>query len=400
MPMLAPPARRACEGEARCGRGSGRRGGGGRHRVLGGANRLRPRRRSAAGCARRDPSPCLVPFHGFHRRATASRDTPPLPADSRYPCARSAPGSLSRRCRVETRRSGDRRSECSASPAAEAHPRRGNSFGPVGRCLRCHLRSLLTHLKCARSGARRRLGLGRRRRTRSCLPEGGIVAASDPFGSRAPLGPGLPDYYSLSALLRSGTAEPALDLVRMPVTVKILLENVLRHAGEGIVREADVAALAAWRPARPPSLAPARWRSRSCQPGSSSRTSPASRPWWTWRPCATRWPIWAATRPASTRSCPPIWSSTTRSRSIATAPPTSFAFNVEREYERNGERYQLLRWAQTAFDDLRGVPPGTGIVHQVNLEYLLRWSRAAANRTGRARSPSRYPGRDGLPHPR
>ena len=74
------------------------------------------------------------------------------------------------------------------------------------------------------------------------------MAASDPFGSRAPLGPGLPDYYSLSALLRSGTAEPALDLVRMPVTVKILLENVLRHAGEGIVREADVAALAAWRP--------------------------------------------------------------------------------------------------------------------------------------------------------
>ena len=48
----------------------------------------------------------------------------------------------------------------------------------------------------------------------------------------------------------------------------------------------------------------------------------------------------------------------------------AFAFNVEREYERNGERYQLLRWAQTAFRDLRVVPPGTGIVHQVNLEYL------------------------------
>src|SRR6266550_4564486 len=50
--------------------------------------------------------------------------------------------------------------------------------------------------------------------------------------------------------------------------------------------------------------------------------------------------------------------------------PGSFAFNVEREYERNGERYQLLRWAQTAFRDLRVVPPGTGIVHQVNLEFL------------------------------
>ena len=48
----------------------------------------------------------------------------------------------------------------------------------------------------------------------------------------------------------------------------------------------------------------------------------------------------------------------------------SYAFNVEREYERNGERYQLLRWAQTAFRNMRIVPPGTGIVHQVNLEYL------------------------------
>ena len=52
--------------------------------------------------------------------------------------------------------------------------------------------------------------------------------------------------------------------------------------------------------------------------------------------------------------------------------PDAFAFNVEREYERNGERYQLLRWAQTAFRDLRVVPPGTGIVHQVNLEYLAQ----------------------------
>ena len=48
----------------------------------------------------------------------------------------------------------------------------------------------------------------------------------------------------------------------------------------------------------------------------------------------------------------------------------AFAGNVEREYERNGERYALLRWAQQAFDNFRVVPPGTGIVHQVNLEYL------------------------------
>src|SRR5436853_3248817 len=48
----------------------------------------------------------------------------------------------------------------------------------------------------------------------------------------------------------------------------------------------------------------------------------------------------------------------------------SFARNVEREYERNSERYGLLRWGQQAFRNFRVVPPGTGIVHQVNLEYL------------------------------
>src|SRR5207245_3592160 len=48
----------------------------------------------------------------------------------------------------------------------------------------------------------------------------------------------------------------------------------------------------------------------------------------------------------------------------------SFATNVKREYERNGERYGLLRWSQSAFQNFRVVPPGMGIVHQVNLEYL------------------------------
>jgi aconitate hydratase len=50
----------------------------------------------------------------------------------------------------------------------------------------------------------------------------------------------------------------------------------------------------------------------------------------------------------------------------------AFERNVEIEYERNGERYQFLRWGQTAFDDFKVVPPGTGIVHQVNIEHLAR----------------------------
>ncbi len=53
----------------------------------------------------------------------------------------------------------------------------------------------------------------------------------------------------------------------------------------------------------------------------------------------------------------------------------SFFFNVEMEYKRNSERYALLRWAQESFQNFRVVPPGTGIVHQVNLEYLARSSQ-------------------------
>jgi aconitate hydratase len=52
--------------------------------------------------------------------------------------------------------------------------------------------------------------------------------------------------------------------------------------------------------------------------------------------------------------------------------PDAFERNVELEYQRNGERYQFLRWGQTAFDDFKVVPPGTGIVHQVNIEHLAR----------------------------
>ncbi|MGZ6267726.1 MAG: aconitate hydratase, partial [Candidatus Limnocylindrales bacterium] len=70
---------------------------------------------------------------------------------------------------------------------------------------------------------------------------------SDPFGARTPLGAGLPSFYRLEALHKTGPV-PALDLGELPVTVKILLENVLRHAGGGIVREQDVAALAGWKP--------------------------------------------------------------------------------------------------------------------------------------------------------
>ncbi|WP_343573462.1 aconitate hydratase AcnA [Mycobacterium sp.] len=60
----------------------------------------------------------------------------------------------------------------------------------------------------------------------------------------------------------------------------------------------------------------------------------------------------------------------------------AFERNVELEYERNGERYQFLRWGQSAFDDFKVVPPGTGIVHQVNIEYLARTVMTRADAHG------------------
>src|SRR5207302_5182772 len=65
----------------------------------------------------------------------------------------------------------------------------------------------------------------------------------------------------------------------------------------------------------------------------------------------------------------------------AFASRVAFARNVELEVERNRERYAYLKWGQTAFDNLRVVPPGTGICHQVNLEYL---ARVVESRDGRA----------------
>ena len=186
----------------------------------------------------------------------------------------------------------------------------------------------------------------------------------DPFGARASLGPGAPRPLPAE---RPG-ARLGLDLGRVPVTVKILLENVLRHAGGGIVRPADVETLARWRPGaaagerrRAPVHAGAGHPPGLHRASRRSSTSP---------PCATRWPTSAAI-PARVNPLVPADLVIDHSVQVDRfGTPGAFAFNVEREYERNGERYRLLRWAQTAFRDLRVVPPGTGIVHQVNLEYL------------------------------
>jgi aconitase A len=182
---------------------------------------------------------------------------------------------------------------------------------------------------------------------------------TDPFAARGPLGAGLPDIYRL------GVLADRLDLDRAPVTLKILLENALRHAGSGPVSAADVETLASWRPGRPAAaeipFMPARVVLQD----------------FTGVPAVVDLAVMRDAMaelggdPAVVNPLVPADLVIDHSVQVdAFGTPAAFAFNVEREYERNGERYQLLRWAQTAFRGFRVVPPGTGIVHQVNLEHL------------------------------
>ncbi len=208
------------------------------------------------------------------------------------------------------------------------------------------------------------------------------------FGARAPLGPGLPDLYRLDALPRAGIGL-GVDLGRMPVTLRILLENALRHAGGGIVREEDVTALAAWRPGG---------GGEAEIPFMPSRVVLQD---FTGVPAVVDLAVMRDAMadlggdPARVNPLVPADLIIDHSVQVdAWGGVGAFQLNVDREYERNGERYQLLRWAQTAFRDLRVVPPGTGIIHQVNLEYLATVVADRADADGRVAFPDTLVGTD------
>ena len=172
---------------------------------------------------------------------------------------------------------------------------------------------------------------------------------------------GAVQYYSLAAL-----SERGIDLTRLPYSVKVLLENVLRHVDGINVTEEDALALARWDPT---AGAPAR-----VFPFMPARVVLQD---FTGVPAVVDL---AAMRAAVSRLGgdagrvnPLVQTDLVIDHSVQVdvyASLTALARNVEFEYERNGERYALLRWAQQAFDGFQVVPPGTGIIHQVNLEYL------------------------------
>ncbi len=168
------------------------------------------------------------------------------------------------------------------------------------------------------------------------------------------------DYYRLDAA-------GATDLERLPYTVKVLLENMLRGADvhPDLVSVNDVRALATWNPAQP---------AEAELPFMPARVILQD---FTGVPCVVDL---AAMRDAladmggdPSRINPLVPADLVIDHSVQVdefGSDAAFLINVDREYERNGERYALLRWAQQAFADFRVVPPGTGIVHQVNLEFL------------------------------
>ena len=208
------------------------------------------------------------------------------------------------------------------------------------------------------------------------------------FGARASLGPGLPDLYRLSALAASGLPL-GVDLGRSPVTLKILLENALRHAGGGIVREEDVATLASWRPGTTGEAEVPFMPSRVVLQDFTGVPAVVD--------LAVMRDAMAALGGDPARVNPLVPADLVIDHSVqidAWGGAGAFSFNVGREYERNGERYQLLRWAQTAFRDLRVVPPGTGIIHQVNLEYLATVVADRRDDAGRVAFPDTLVGTD------
>jgi len=168
-------------------------------------------------------------------------------------------------------------------------------------------------------------------------------------------------YYSLKTIEN----EHSTDFSRLPVSIRILLENVIRNYDGTVVNDNHVKALANWNP-----------NNKESQeiPYNPARVILQD---FTGVPCVVDL---AAMRsvvnklggdPNKINPVVPVDLVIDHSVQVDYfRSEKAFTMNVEREYERNGERYAFLRWAQKAFDNFRVVPPGTGIVHQVNLERL------------------------------
>jgi aconitate hydratase len=206
----------------------------------------------------------------------------------------------------------------------------------------------------------------------------------DSFGSRDVLRvPGAAGDAAEYEIFRIDAVEGASSL---PYSLKILLENLLRAENGRTVTAEQVRALADWDP--------------DAQPDTEIQFTPARVVMqdFTGVPCivdlATMREAMAALGGDPARINPLAPAELVIDHSVivdAFGRPDAFDVNVAAEYERNRERYQFLRWGQTAFDGFVVVPPGTGIVHQVNLEHLARVVMVAGAGDPAAGRPQAHP---------
>ncbi|GAB6985018.1 aconitate hydratase AcnA [Nocardioides pyridinolyticus] len=190
------------------------------------------------------------------------------------------------------------------------------------------------------------------------------MASQDSFGAKSTLDVDGKSYeiFRLDAVTGEG-----VDVASLPFSLKVLLENLLRTEDGADITADDILALAGW--------------DENAEPDKEIQFTPARviMQDFTGVPCvvdlATMREAMADLGGDPSRINPLAPAEMVIDHSVIAdvfGTPEAFERNVEIEYERNRERYQFLRWGQGAFDDFKVVPPGTGIVHQVNIEHLAR----------------------------
>ncbi|MCY4128593.1 MAG: aconitate hydratase AcnA [Gammaproteobacteria bacterium] len=182
------------------------------------------------------------------------------------------------------------------------------------------------------------------------------------------------DFFDLNVAAKNGAGHVA----KTPISLKVLLENLLRFEDGSSVNQRDIEKLGNWTPTNDDAAEIAYRPARVLMQDFTGVPAVADL-------AAMRGATVAAgADPALINPLTPVDLVIDHSVMVdhfGTA--SAFAANVAAEMGRNGERYRFLRWGQQAFDNFRVVPPGTGICHQVNLEYLARvvWTREEDGRT-------------------
>ncbi|MEM7138890.1 MAG: aconitate hydratase AcnA [Myxococcota bacterium] len=191
------------------------------------------------------------------------------------------------------------------------------------------------------------------------------MTSQDSFQSRVTIHAGGRQVviHRLDALVRAGFE----GIATLPYSIRVLLENLLRYEDGSTVTQQDIEAVANWDPAATPSTEIAFRPSRVLLQDFTGVPAVVD--------LAAMRDQFAAMGGDPSRINPLQPADLVIDHSVQVDSYgllRSFEDNVKREFERNQERYQFLKWGQTAFQNMTVVPPGTGIVHQVNLEHLAR----------------------------